>query len=124
VEETLRWESPVQYVFRRATRDVELHGVEVPCDSWVTLVIGAANRDPEHFGADADAFDPSRAASGHVAFGFGPHYCLGAALARSETQLALEAVLPLVAKAGRVDGGDELIDSMQFRGRRSLRLVP
>jgi cytochrome P450 len=87
-------------------------------------VIGAANRDPEHFGADADAFDPSRAASGHVAFGFGPHYCLGAALARSETQLALEAVLPLVAKAGRVDGGDELIDSMQFRGRRSLRLVP
>jgi cytochrome P450 len=124
IEETLRWESPVQYVFRRATRDFELHGVEVPCDSWVTLVIGAANRDPEHFGADADAFDPTRAASGQIAFGFGPHYCLGAALARSETQLALEAVLPLVAKASAVDGGDELIDSMQFRGRRSLRLVP
>jgi cytochrome P450 len=124
IEETLRWESPVQYVFRRATRDVELHGVEIPCDSWVTLVIGAANRDPEHFGADAEEFVPTRSASGQIAFGFGPHYCLGAALARSETQLALEAVLPLVATATSVEGGDALIDSMQFRGRRSLRLVP
>jgi cytochrome P450 len=124
IEETLRWESPVQYVFRRATRPFELHGTEVPCDSWITLLIGAANRDPRRFGADADVFDPTRSASGHIAFGFGPHYCLGAALARSETVAALEAVLPLVASAGRVDGGDEMIDSMQFRGRRSLRLTP
>lgn len=123
IEETLRWESPVQYVFRRATRDVELHGVEVPVDSWVTLVIGAANRDPERFGADADRFDPSRPATGHIAFGFGPHFCIGAALARSETRFALQAALPRVAAAGSVDGGDQLIDSMQFRGRSSLRLV-
>lgn len=123
VEETLRWESPVQYVFRRATRPFELHGVEIPCDSWITLLIGAANRDPRRFGADADEFDPTRSAAGHIAFGFGPHFCLGAALARSETHAALSAVLPLVASASRVDGGDELIDSMQFRGRRSLRLV-
>lgn len=123
IEETLRWESPVQYVFRRATRDFELHGVEVPVDSWVTLVIAAANRDPERFGPDADRFDPSRAAQGHIAFGFGPHFCIGAALARSETRFALDAVLPRVAAAKAVDGGDELIDSMQFRGRRSLRLV-
>lgn len=123
IEETLRWESPVQYVFRRATRTFEIHGVEVPCDSWVTLLLGAANRDPRRFGDDAASFDPTRSASGHLAFGFGPHFCLGAALARSETSAALEAVLPMVAKASRVDGGDELIDSMQFRGRRSLRLI-
>jgi cytochrome P450 len=124
IEETLRWESPVQYVFRRATRDLELHGVEIPVDSWITLLIAAANRDPNRFGADADQFDPTRSASGQIAFGFGPHFCLGAALARSETHAALEAVLPLVAKATKVEGGAELIDSMQFRGRRSLRLVP
>lgn len=124
IEETLRWESPVQYVFRRATRDVEVHGVEIPVDSWVTLLLAAANRDPERFGPDADAFDPTRAGQGHLAFGFGPHFCLGAALARSETRFALEAVLPRVAAARGVDGGEELIDSMQFRGRRSLRLVP
>lgn len=124
IEETLRWESPVQYVFRRATRDFELHGVEVPVDSWVTLLIAAANRDPERFGPDAARFDPTRPAQGHLAFGFGPHFCLGAALARSETQLALRAVLPRVQQARRVEGGEELIDSMQFRGRRSLRLVP
>lgn len=123
IEETLRWESPVQYVFRRATRAYELHGVEIPCDSWVTLLLGAANRDPSRFGDDADVFDPTRSTSGHLAFGFGPHFCLGAALARSETTAALEAVLPTVAKTSRVEGGDELIDSMQFRGRRSLRLV-
>lgn len=123
IEETLRWEAPVQYVFRRATRPFELHGVEVPVDSWVTLVLGSANRDPRRFGDDVDRFDPTRSASGHLAFGFGPHYCLGAALARSEAHAALRAVLPLLATSARVDGGDELIDSMQFRGRRALRLA-
>lgn len=123
VEEALRWESPVQYVFRRATRPFERHGVEIPCDAWITLLIGAANRDPRRFGDDADTFAPGRTTTGQLAFGFGPHYCLGASLARSETTAALEAVLPLVGAAARVEGGDELIDSMQFRGRRSLRLV-
>ena len=124
IDETLRWESPVQYVFRRATRPFDLRGVEVAVDSWITLLIGAANRDPRRFGADAHLFDPDRSASGQVAFGFGPHYCLGAALARSETAISLQAVLPLVEAAGGVDGGDALIDSMQFRGRAALRLVP
>src|SRR5690606_3312710 len=108
---------------RRATRDVEVHGVEIPVDSWVTLLLAAANRDPARFGPEADAFDPARESAGHLAFGFGPHFCLGAALARSEALFALQAVLPRVAEARRVDGGDEMIDSMQFRGRRSLRLV-
>lgn len=125
LEETLRWESPVQYVFRRSTRAFERHGAEVPADSWVTLVLGAANRDPRHWGDDADEFRPDRAASGHVGFGFGVHFCLGAALARHEATAALTALVSWLEAdqdlAGA--GADELIDSYQFRGRRRLELI-
>jgi cytochrome P450 len=125
LEETLRWESPVQYVFRRATRPFERHGVEVPADSWVTLVLGAANRDPRHWGDDAEEFRPDRSTSGHLGFGFGVHYCLGASLARHEATAAFEALLPWLAADQDLDGAgaDELIDSLQFRGRRRLVLA-
>jgi cytochrome P450 len=124
LEETLRWESPVQYVFRRATRDVEVRGVTIPCDSWVTLLLAAANRDPRHWGDDADAFDLHRKSSGHVGFGFGAHFCLGAALARAEARHAVTRLVPIIAAAQSIDGAEELIDSMQFRGRRRLELLP
>ena len=125
LEETLRWESPVQYVFRRATRPFERHGVEVPTDSWVTLVLGAANRDPRHWGEDAEAFRPDRTSSGHVGFGFGAHFCIGAALARHEATAALTALLPWLEAEQDLDGAgaEELIDSYQFRGRRRLELT-
>lgn len=123
LEETLRWESPVQYVFRRATRPFERHGVTVPADSIVTLLLGSANRDPRHWGPDAAEFDPSRAPSGSVAFGFGPHYCLGASLARAEAEVALAALMPRLDGARLVAGGDDLIDSLQFRGRRRLEVA-
>jgi cytochrome P450 len=125
LEETLRWESPVQYVFRRSTRPFERHGVEVPSDATVTLLLGAANRDPRHWGDDAEAFRPDRTVAGHVGFGFGAHFCLGASLARHEATAALEALLPWLdadqdlAGAAAVD----YIDSCQFRGRRRLELV-
>lgn len=125
LEETLRWESPVQYVFRRATQPFERHGVEVPADAWVTLVLAAANRDPRHWGDDAEQFRPDRTTPGHVGFGFGVHFCLGAALARHEAAAAMEALIPWLAAdqdlAGA--GADEFIDSSQFRGRRRLELV-
>ena len=121
IEETLRWESPVQYVFRRTTRPVERHGVELPIDSTVTLLLGSANRDPERWGSDADQFRPGRDTAGHVAFGFGPHFCLGAALARSETAIALRLLVPRLSGDARGgDGVEDWIDSMQFRGRRAL----
>jgi cytochrome P450 len=123
IEETLRWESPVQYVFRRSTRPFTRHGVDVPVDSTVTLLLGAANRDPRRWGPDAAEFDADRDTSGHLAFGFGPHFCLGAALARSETTSALTHLLPLLTDAKLEDGGVDWVDSVQFRGRRRLELV-
>ena len=125
LEETLRWESPVQYVFRRATRPFERHGVEVPADATITLVLGAANRDPRHWGDDADTFRPDRSVAGHVGFGFGVHFCLGASLARHEAAAALDALVPWLAADQELAGAgaEEHIDSSQFRGRRRLELV-
>lgn len=124
LEETLRWESPVQYVFRRTTRPFERHGVEVPADATVTLVLGAANRDPRHWGDDADEFRPDRTSAGHVGFGFGVHFCLGAALARHEATAALGALMPWLEADQDVErASDGFIDSCQFRGRRRLELA-
>ncbi|MDD9370101.1 MAG: cytochrome P450 [Acidimicrobiales bacterium] len=125
LEETLRWESPVQYVFRRATRPFARHGVEVPADATITLVLGAANRDPRHWGDDAEAFRPDRSTAGHVGFGFGAHFCLGAALARQEAAAALVALAPWLGAEQDLSGAraGDYIDSCQFRGRRRLDLV-
>ncbi len=122
IEETLRWDPPVQYVFRRTMRAIERHGVQLPADANVTLLLGSANRDPRRWGDDADLFDPDRDTAGHVGFGFGPHFCLGAALARAETASALEHLLPRIDRGAAV-GDAEWIDSMQFRGRRRLQVA-
>jgi cytochrome P450 len=92
VEETLRWSSPVQFAPRRATRAVSLHGVEISPDDIVLCWIGSANRDERVF-ERAEVFDPTRERGAHLAFGFGPHYCLGANLARLEATVALETLL-------------------------------
>ena len=97
VEEVLRFDSSVIHWRRRTTRPVALSGVELPADADVLVAIGAANRDPEVF-ADPDRFDiRRREASEHLSFGHGPHYCLGAPLARLEARVVLEeltAALP------------------------------
>lgn len=92
VEEAVRWESPVQRTWRIATTDVVLGGQTIPRGALVVLLLGAANRDPVRF-ADPDRFDVLRRDLGHVAFGAGVHVCLGAALARLETQVAIGALL-------------------------------
>ena len=84
IEEVLRFESPVQGLTRRATRDVEVGGVVIPEGSMVMIRYAAANRDASVFGR-ADEFDIDRGRNPqHLAFGVGPHFCLGAALARQE----------------------------------------
>ncbi|HET8993453.1 MAG TPA: cytochrome P450 [Rhodococcus sp. (in: high G+C Gram-positive bacteria)] len=94
VEELLRFESPNQYNVRYSMRDVELHGVTIPAGKPVFLLLGSANRDPAAF-EDADVFDIERDRSGpqSLAFGLGIHSCLGAALARMESALALGHLL-------------------------------
>ncbi|MEZ0338843.1 cytochrome P450 [Mycobacterium sp. pV006] len=94
VEELLRYEAPNQYNVRRSMRDVELHGVTIPAGKPVFLLAGSANRDPEAF-TDADTFDidRDRTEAQNLGFGYGVHSCLGAALARMESAIALERLL-------------------------------
>jgi len=92
IEETLRYESPVQRLFRTTTREVEFSGVHIGQGARVTIFYGAANRDPEEF-PHPDEFRLDRDLRNHVAFGMGIHYCLGAPLARAEANITLNAFL-------------------------------
>jgi cytochrome P450 len=92
VEELLRFEAPSPVQGRWTTRDVELHGTVVPKDSKVLLLTGSAGRDERRY-PDADRFDITRDQTSHVSFGFGIHFCLGAALARLEGRIGLEETL-------------------------------
>jgi cytochrome P450 len=92
IEEMLRYESPAQYISRKAGEDFMLGGVTVKKGQPLLLVLGAANRDPDRF-PDPTRFDIQRADNKHLAFGHGPHFCFGAPLARAEAKLALTALL-------------------------------
>jgi cytochrome P450 len=92
VEETVRWDSPVQNLGREATQDFSLHGVEIPAGSRVVVSFGAANRDAGIF-EEPDDYRLDRDRSQHLGFGQGRHYCLGTRLARLEAVAALEALL-------------------------------
>jgi cytochrome P450 len=93
VEELLRFTNPVNHATDRfTTEDVLIGDVVVPAGEWVILATSSANRDPARF-ADPDCLDLGRDTSGHVAFGYGIHYCLGAPLARMEAEVALGALL-------------------------------
>jgi cytochrome P450 len=92
VEELLRFEPPAHHIARYVNTDVELYGHAVPAGSVMMFLTGAANRDDRRF-PDGDRFDVRREMGAHVAFGYGIHFCLGAALARLEGRIALEEVL-------------------------------
>jgi len=93
IEETLRYESPFRGHYRHVVRDTTLAGVELPADSRLLLMWGAANRDPRQFTAP-DEFRLNRSgAKGHIAFGKGAHFCIGAALARLEARIVLRVLL-------------------------------
>ena len=120
VEEGLRYDSPVQVVFRTTTQDTEIRGVRIPKGDFVAVFLGSANRDERRF-TDPDRLDLDRDLSGFPGFGFGKHFCLGASLARLEARVALEALVPELPLLER-QRPRELVDSFLVRGPRRLDL--
>jgi cytochrome P450 len=93
VEELLRWTTPVISFMRTATADCSVRGQAVAAGDPMLLLYASANRDEEVFGADADRLRVDRHPNPHVSFGFGPHFCLGAALARLEGRVVLSELV-------------------------------
>jgi cytochrome P450 len=121
IEETLRWDPPVHYLFRRATQDVSIAGTTIRKDAMVTVLIASANRDETACGSDAADFGIDREMTNpHLAFGLGAHFCLGASLARMEATAALQRVIPLLSRAHRAVETVDYVDSFQFRGPAAL----
>lgn len=122
VEELLRWTTPFIGFCRTATRDVEVRGVTIGEGDYVLLALASANRDEDAFGATADVLDVARDPNHHLAFGFGPHYCLGAQLARMEARVVLTSLLQ---RAERIElaGAPRRVASSFVNGLASLPLV-
>ncbi len=120
VEETARYDPPVQLVFRKATEAVEIAGVTIPEGGNVAALIGSANRDERRF-PEPDRFDLSRDSQGHLAFGLGKHFCLGASLARLEGRIAFQSLAPELALVAPPKPA-ERIDSFLVRGPARLPL--
>jgi cytochrome P450 len=122
LEEGARTQSPFQFLFREAVRDVDVCGTTIPKGSMIAILVGAANRDPSRF-EDPDKFDITRTTP-HIAFGKGIHFCLGAPLARLEAKSALTALLPHLQRFTLDPGADlELGDSLLIRGYKQIPLV-
>jgi cytochrome P450 len=123
VEEGLRMLSPVKGSFRIARRTVRVGGVTIPAGSILMISNSAANRDPACF-ADAQDFDQDRSdLRWHLAFGHGPHYCIGASLARSESRTGLDAIFDRMDDIRLAPGAElEYVSSLNLRGLRALPL--
>jgi len=122
VEETLRYDTPVQNIFRQTTGDVEMAGTTIPAGTPLLLLYGSANRDERKF-PDPDRFDVTRDIQGHLGFGYGIHYCLGAQLARLEAKVVLEALLFHLPPWSRKEDCIQRVDSFLVRGAKTLPLV-
>ena len=120
VDEVLRYETIVQHLVKTTTRPVELHGRQIPEGARVVLLYGSANRDERKF-EDPDRFDVERAPRDIASFGGGIHRCLGAPLARLETRIALESLLPRMPEY-EIAGEYEWSQRLNFRGMRRLPL--
>jgi cytochrome P450 len=117
VEEVLRYEAPSQYNVRYSLKEVHLHGQTIPAGKPVFLIGGAANRDPEAF-TDADRFDidRDRTEAQNIGFGYGIHSCLGAALARMESAIALDKLLDLMPRYEVISDGCQRVHMQNVVG--------
>jgi cholest-4-en-3-one 26-monooxygenase len=125
VEEFIRFVTPIHNMCRVATADHELHGVTIPAGHQVLLMYSSANRDPAHFD-DPETFDIARTPNHHIAFGFGTHFCLGAALARLEIKTFFEEFVRRVESFRVVDGSVHEMPNAFVHGVKSatIELVP
>lgn len=121
IEEVLRYDSPVQVVYRQTTQDVELEGGKLPAGATIFVLLGAANRDERKF-PDPDRFEVARNPQDHVGFGYGIHYCLGAPLARLSSRAALEALLFDSPPFTRTLAWEPRIAAFLVRGPQTLPL--
>jgi cytochrome P450 len=121
IEEFMRYDSPLQLFERTATEDVEIGGVTVERGQKIAALLGAANRDPAVF-TEPDTFDVGRADNGHITFGAGIHFCIGAPLARVELQATFGALLD---RTTTFDLGGEPVRRPEFviRGLETLPVV-
>ena len=122
VEESLRFNGPAPVVFRRTLADTELAGMTIPENHRLLLLLSSANRDDAQF-PDPDRFDVERDASRHVAFAQGPHFCLGAPLARLEGSIALEVLLSRLTDFRRLNESVKWRQTPLVRGPASLPLA-
>jgi cytochrome P450 len=122
VEEMLRYDSPVQIVWRLAIQDLALGGKQIRQGQLVNMVLGAANRDPAQF-PEPDRFDVRRSANRHVGFSLGTHFCLGAPLARLEGQIAFETLVRRLPTLRLASEALEWRESTTFRGVKSLPVI-
>lgn len=121
VEEVLRYAPPVQNTSRFTHEPVTIAGVDLPPDSWIVLLLAAANRDPEVF-ANPAAFDITRPRQAeHLAFSSGIHYCLGAPLARQEAQIAFAEIATRLPKLHRPVPTGQSADTPTWRASRVIR---
>jgi cytochrome P450 len=121
IEESLRFDAPTLGMFRTSLCPVELHGQTIPEKSKLMMAYGSANRDPDVF-ANADEFRldrPREESMKHMAFGVGPHTCMGAPLSRLEGRLALRALVERLPRL-RLSGETTRIRAYNFWGRRTL----
>jgi len=121
VEEVVRFDSPIQALPRSTDCDAELPSGRVPANSTLLVFFAAANHDETQF-IDAERFDVGRSLPGHVAFGHGIHYCLGASLARLEGRVAFEVLLGRCRKMELAADAVPMLDSLVLRGPKSLSL--
>lgn len=119
VEELLRFQPPALQACRYVTRDVELHGEVVPAGSVMMLLLASANHDSEKFPPDGDQFDIHRKIGHHLTFGYGLHFCLGAALARLEARIAIDEILQRFPD-WEVDEANAKLDPSAIRGWQTM----
>jgi cytochrome P450 len=123
IEELLRWVSPVVYMRRTALADTTLEGAPIVAGQKVVMYYGSANRDPDAFGPTASALDLARAPNDHVAFGGGgPHFCLGAHIARIEIHALLRELLTRLVDV-RPAGETEWLPSTFISGPKHLPIA-